>query len=302
MLNGISNMDPDDRLPVLYVHSLLEGALALTQDPALGLKAAREISRGECGVVEYLARTAPTWGDGLRAVASYLGLLNDSLRCELRQDGDNALILLHSLAAMPRAAMDFCLGAFHIGGSSFSSPDFLPTFEVWFPYEEPSRLGEYVRTFRGAQLRFRAPWSGFVMPADYLGRRVSGGDLQLHCVLRKYAEQMLAALPQPKNMTTQLRELLATELGRRTITASIAAYKLSTSERSLARHLHKEGTSFTALLADTRLSLATRYLRNTELSMSAISLLLDFSDTTAFQRAFRRWTGQSPGAFRRRRR
>ena len=70
------------------------------------------------------------------------------------------------------------------------------------------------------------------------------------------------------------------------------------SERSLARYLHEEGTTFSALLEDLRRRMALRYVRNSELSFSEITFLLGFSQAAAFYRAFRRWTGQTPREFR----
>lgn len=70
------------------------------------------------------------------------------------------------------------------------------------------------------------------------------------------------------------------------------------SERSLARYLQEEGTTFSALLEDLRRRMALRYVRHSELSFSEITFLLGFSQAAAFYRAFRRWTGQTPREYR----
>jgi AraC-like DNA-binding protein len=70
------------------------------------------------------------------------------------------------------------------------------------------------------------------------------------------------------------------------------------SERSLARYLHEEGTTFSALLEDLRRRMALRYVRHSELSFSEITFLLGFSQAAAFYRAFRRWTDQTPREYR----
>ena len=92
VLEPLLTVDPDERFPIAQVHELLEGALVLTGDPDLGLKAAREIVRGEYGAMEYAARSAATWGESVEVVARYMRLVNDALRFEVqRLDGQPLL-------------------------------------------------------------------------------------------------------------------------------------------------------------------------------------------------------------------
>lgn len=76
------------------------------------------------------------------------------------------------------------------------------------------------------------------------------------------------------------------------------AEMLHLSVRSLQRKLAEKDTGFAQLLEDTRRELARQYVSNTRLSVGEITYLLGFSDPANFTRAFRRWTGQSPSAFR----
>ena len=298
VLDPILAIDPDERFPIPQVHELLEGARVMTGDVDVGLKAAREIVRGEYGAVEYAARSAATWGESVQVVARYLGLLNDALRFDMKVEGDRALIQLDSTVAMPRAAADFCSAAFHVSDMYFWPPEFAPKYEVWFTHERPESIVEYERTFEGGQTQFGMAWSGFVVPAEYLSMPVPSADPQLHALIRKHADAMLADLPRAQSLTERVRDLLAKELCGGTPTARHIARKVSMSERSLARYLHEEGTTFSALLEDLRRRMALRYVRNSELSFSEITFLLGFSQAAAFYRAFRRWTGQTPREFR----
>jgi AraC-like DNA-binding protein len=76
------------------------------------------------------------------------------------------------------------------------------------------------------------------------------------------------------------------------------AKQLATTERTLNRKLHVEGTSFTQILDDVRCNLAKEYLRSTKLSVEDISEIVGFSDATNFRHAFRRWTGSTPARYR----
>jgi AraC-like DNA-binding protein len=71
-------------------------------------------------------------------------------------------------------------------------------------------------------------------------------------------------------------------------------------ERTLQRHLAEEGVSHSALVDDVRRALAVKYLGSANVSVTEIAYVLHFADPTVFSRAFKRWTGESPAAYRKR--
>ena len=77
------------------------------------------------------------------------------------------------------------------------------------------------------------------------------------------------------------------------------ARALGLGPRNLRRQLADEGTTLRALLDAVRLEIAMDRLRRREVSLAPLAFELGFSDQTAMARAFRRWTGRSPAAFRR---
>jgi AraC-like DNA-binding protein len=76
------------------------------------------------------------------------------------------------------------------------------------------------------------------------------------------------------------------------------ASTLHLSERTLQRRLADEGCSYKQLLNDTRQQLAERYLSSGDLPAAEIALLLGYSEPSVFFRAFRQWTGLTPGEYR----
>jgi AraC-like DNA-binding protein len=297
-LDELEKLDPDERVPISVVHELLAGAILLTGDEDIGLKAAREIAPGDYGAVEYAARSAPTWGEAANAVGRYMRLINDALRFSLVTEEDRAYIHLDSLVPLPRASADFQSGAFHMSATHFWMGE-PPRFEVWFTHAQPGDLREYERTFPGAvRLRFDAPFNGFAVPRDYVDLPVPSADPKLHALIRKHAEAMLAELPRAENLTERVRDLLAKELAGGTPTLGHIARKVAMSERTLERHLEEEGTVFKSLLDDLRRRLALRYVLRSELPFSELAFLLGYSQAAAFHRAFRRWTGQTPLEYR----
>ena len=76
------------------------------------------------------------------------------------------------------------------------------------------------------------------------------------------------------------------------------AKRLACSPRTFQRKLKQAGTSYTCLLDEMRQQLSVHYLREAPIAVSEIAFLLGFSESSAFHRAFKRWTGISPGEFR----
>jgi AraC-like DNA-binding protein len=99
-------------------------------------------------------------------------------------------------------------------------------------------------------------------------------------------------------MSDRVRGILTLLLRDGEPSASITASRMKMSARTLNRALAAEGTSYRAILDQLRHELACRYLADSRLSIGEIGFLLGFSEISAFYRAFKRWTGQTPAVFR----
>ncbi|HEX4351366.1 MAG TPA: AraC family transcriptional regulator [Polyangiales bacterium] len=299
VLDPLDALDPDERIPIATVHELLVGALHLSGDADIGLKAAREIAPGDYGAVEYAARSAATWSEAASTLGRFMRLINDALRFSVHTEGELGVVQLDSLVPLPRASADFQSAAFHISSMHFWPSPQAPVFEAHFTHRQPDDIREYERTFPGARLRFDALFNGFTFPKEYLQLPLPGADAKLHVLISKHAEAMLAELPRAQNLTERVRDLLTKELSSGSPTLSRIARHVSMSESTLARHLEEEGTTFKVLLEDLRRRLALRYVRRSDLPFSEIAFLLGFSQAAAFHRAFKRWTDQTPLEYRR---
>jgi AraC-like DNA-binding protein len=169
-------------------------------------------------------------------------------------------------------------------------------------HRAPESTVEYERTFGSASLEFAAPFSGFELNWRCLETPLPTADSSLHDVLRKHAEAALAELPRAETLTERVRGVVASELPGGASSVVRVAKTLHMSPRTLERKLAGEGTTFSALLEELRRQLAFRYVGADALDLSEVALLLGFSQTSAFHRAFKRWTGHTPLHYRRARR
>jgi AraC-like DNA-binding protein len=278
---------------------MLRATVHVTGDEDLGLKAAREIVPGDYGVIEFMAYSATTMRASVELLARYLRLVNDALVFSLRVEGERATIQLDSRIALPRAGVDFQSAAFYVATLQRADNIIDPDYEAWFTHPQPAGIEEYTRTFAPGRVRFSAPFNGFVFAARMLEQSLRAADASLHGVLRRYADLMLAELPKSESVSDKVRAFVSQQLAHGEPSVARAARALHMSRRTLARKLEREGTSFKTLLDETRRRLALRYLSEHQICSTEVAFLLGFAHTGAFFRAFKRWTGSSPSAYRR---
>lgn len=299
VMTGLDALDPEERVPVGSMLELLRGALALTKDPDIGLKAARELAPGDYGVIEYMVGSARNMREAVELLGRYLPLVNDAIDFTFRVENGRAVIQLDSRVSLPRAAADFQSAAFYVATLQRSRNMVDPEYEAWFVHAQPENLDEYVSTFSPGKLRFDAPFNGFVFDARMLDVELGSADPNLHSVLRSYAERLLADLPKTETFADRVQQHIQRELRQGEPTVERAAQLMHLTRRTLTRRLEREGTTFTTILDETRRKLALRYIVERHIGVSEIAFLLGFARSGAFFRAFKRWTGTTPSEYRR---
>jgi AraC-like DNA-binding protein len=168
---------------------------------------------------------------------------------------------------------------------------------VRFRQSAPDDRNEHDRLFR-ALIRFNSAVNGIVLPRRSLDLPLVKSDPGLCAVLERHMSTLLDKMPRTMSYSIRVRELIANELSTATPSATAAARKLHMSRRTLQRLLEAEGTTFSELVDDLRRELATRYLREPAIAIAEVAFLLGFSEASAFHRAFKRWQGTTPAAYR----
>ncbi|MBN1654459.1 MAG: AraC family transcriptional regulator ligand-binding domain-containing protein [Deltaproteobacteria bacterium] len=299
LLETFRDLDPKRRIPISAVLKLLNNAIQLTGDEDLGLRAARAIDSGDFDVLEYAASSSATLREAIEIIQRYIRLLDDSADFSLQYWNGKASLVLNSILPLNRAATDFRLAGVYRGIFRSISSDEHGISEVWFRIRRPEKDQEYTLTFPKATLRFQMPFDAVVFDAELLDAPLINSDPKLHDVLRQHMEVLLSERPRTESLTERVRKLIETELPKGKTNAVHIASILDMSRRTLTRRLEQEGTSYKTLLDDLRRRLALRYLETTRMDMGKIAYLLGFSQTTAFHRAFRRWTDYTPHKYRR---
>jgi AraC-like DNA-binding protein len=123
-------------------------------------------------------------------------------------------------------------------------------------------------------------------------------DPVLRELLERQANEVMARLPPMSALALEVRRVLASRVAGGDTRIGAVARALTTSTRSLQRQLAAQGLSYQELVDQTRKEAAQRYLADTALPIAEVAYLLGYSEPAAFHRAFKRWSGATPHAFR----
>ena len=291
-------LDADERVSADMISALWREAVSLTSDRAFGIHLAESIHPGMFDVLDYVVRSSATLGDGARLYQRYVRLLHTAAVSTL-EVGDERVEMTHGVEGTPMAEpwVEFVLASWVVTGRQATATDWTP-IEVKFTHPRPKSITEHRRLFR-CPLHFSSDVSALVVSREVFDLPHVAADPGLCAVLERHARELSSSLPMPGTLGDQVRHLIAEGLERGGVSVETVAAHLHMSVRTLGRRLGEEGTSYQRLLTDVRHTLAVHYLqKHRTVSVDEVAERLGFSDVSAFHRAFKRWTGMTPGEFR----
>lgn len=291
--------DPDGEVPCTAYGELIERAQASRFTPNLGLQIAAKTPIGSYPLLDYLILTAPDVEAGVHQLARYFVLVSHPLRVELSEaDGEDegALRVGFAGSALPFAAeMTVAILVLHFRRET-DGP--FTVARVCLSHR-PDDVGEFERVL-GCRVDVGAQWIGAIIPASVRRLPMRRGDPVLRSMLERQADEIVGRLPRDRSAVTDVRRALESRIGRGETGIQQVAKHLAMSPRTLQRRLASEGSSYQEVLEAWRKGAACRHLVESTLAVSEVAFLLDYSEPAPFHRAFKRWFGMTPHAFRQR--
>ncbi|AIG02344.1 AraC family transcriptional regulator [Pseudomonas fluorescens] len=168
--------------------------------------------------------------------------------------------------------------------------------QATFSYPMPAHASEYDLLFP-CPLGFGAASSSLLFHSRYLSLPLLQDERTLKHFLERSPADLLSRPDEGDSLSSQLRRLLSRDRTPWPDLEAVAQH-LHISPQTLRRHLREEGTSFQALKDELRRDIAIFHLGRADLSLQEIAEQLGFSEPSAFHRAFKKWTGVTPGAYR----
>ncbi|QKZ15806.1 AraC family transcriptional regulator [Spirosoma sp. KUDC1026] len=291
--------DPDGRVAIRQMQALWREIIAQTGDPNLSLRLGEMINPVAVGVLAYVMMHSPTLGQAFEKLCQYQDIVCDGSRTSGRQVGDQFWLSLH-ITSPDIIYPDYVFNSeLSIYLSAMRAMTGLPVAaqEIRLAYPRPTNIEEHERVFAPARLIFDADETVMVLDASLLTTPVLNASPSLFAMFENHAEELLRRLQTPTLSARVRAEILRLMKGEEPTLATVAD-RLALGVRTLQLHLKAEGTTYQHLLDEIRKEMAIRHIRECNLSTTDIAYLLGFTEPSVFFRAFKKWTGQTPGAYR----
>jgi AraC-like DNA-binding protein len=292
--------DPENLIPLAGLGRLVKLCVATTGCRHFGLLVGQQGGLHSLGLVGLLARLSPDVGTALRRLADCMQLHHGGTVTAVAVDGDAATLSYDIDRRYEEASDQIGDGAlatlFNIL-RALCGPGWRP-IEIRFAHRAPDDVRPF-RAFFAAELRFDAGQNAIVFPGAWLRHPLPADDAEQQRLIAAQIARLEArhgdAFPE------QVRGVLRAALMTGHAGADEVAALFSMHSRTLNRRLGAFDTSFRKLVDEGRFVIARELLEGTALDVGGIAGALGYADASAFTRAFRRWSGTTPAAWRTRR-
>lgn len=182
------------------------------------------------------------------------------------------------------------------GIASWLIAEKIPPLRISCAYPQPQHSSEYLYFYPG-EVVFDQPWTAIHFDRALLRKPVRQTKQQLSSFLQKAPADWIYVSFGERLLAHRVRDYLGQEQAGATVQQVADALHMSV--RTLSRRLAAEGTGFQAVKDEMRRDLAVQQLTSSDVPLAALSGQLGFEDLASFNRAFRNWTGSTPGSYRR---
>jgi len=277
-----------------------QAAVDLSGDSCVGLHLGEKMPVYKGQILEYLLLSSQTFGEGLKRVLEYQRLISDAMHGDLTEGPEPYLTNYFSehqyVTSHLAEAMVVCLIRF----LQSATDNHFSASKIVFTHSPNTDIEEYRRIFH-CPVEFEAKSFKLFFPREVLNYRSLHAEPELLNMHLQSAEQHLELL-QKQDLITDIRSHIGALLETGDISLEVLSQRLGITSRQLRHRLNLAGTSLQRLINQHRRSLAKRLLSQTDEAISEIVYLTGFSEPSTFYRAFKRWEGITPIAYRKRHR
>lgn len=292
--------DPDARVPRAALTRLWQLAVEESGDEAFGLVAARHTLQTTFHALGYAVLASATLREAVERIIRYRRLIGDIVQLRVEDRGERTRFSIDvsaGRAVVPWQAVDAFVAVTVRQARLLAGGDLRPV-AISLERPTPGDTSAYERTLR-APVAFAQVANFIEYSREDFDRRLPAANAELARQNDEVVVRYLARHEQ-SGVLPRARQAMLESLPSGAPTKPQIARRLGMSARSLQRMLAAEGASFKDLLAEARLALAQSYLDEGRLPVTEIAFVLGFADTSAFSRAFKRWTGLAPRDYARR--
>ncbi len=288
---------PGARVPFSSVNRIWAKTTEIIDDPCFGLKAHKFWHPSHFHALGYAWLASHSLREALNRFTRYLRVFSDTafLKLEEGPDGFTVVLELELFGMRIPAQIDQGMSILiHI--CRLNSGEELKPVAVNFIHAEPSCAEEYFALFK-APVRFSTDRDSMTFSLADVDKYLKSANPQLARLNDQVMIEYLAKLIK-ENIIDRVMPIIIDMLPSGGVADEKVAETLNMSVRSLQRRLREVGTTFRTLLDAVRKDLASTYVCDPDIELAEVAFLLGFSDQSAFSRAFKRWTGNTPSGVR----
>ncbi|MFZ5757672.1 MAG: AraC family transcriptional regulator [Pseudomonadota bacterium] len=290
---------PGARVTSPQFQRIVRRALELTGDPSLGFQLGLTMNIKTHGFLGYAALSSESIAEAIDLATRYFRTRTTGIDLLFFVEGDTAVLQFdecYPMGDLLPFAIETLLGMFHTIRLQLVQDEIPADGEarVTYPEQEYHRL---LAPLIGGRIRFNCSANQIRFPASELQKRINYADPQLVRMAAAQCEEELKKLKDESGLLGEVRRRVRRRLADDPSLEGIAG-ELHMAPRTLRRRLAELGTSYHDVVEQLRRGLAVEYLQAGDRPVEHIAELLGYSDPSNFGRAFRRWTGMSPTAWR----
>ncbi len=298
-----SLQDPEARISSQKFNVLVDYCNQQLESNDFSIQVAKQFQPSMFHVLGYTMMSSSSLKDALESIVKYMQVLSNSNELSLIEDG-NDLIFNMNLFTLPDSdekVISLCVAETWLGTIvQFSRglvDQTLALKKVVLCFPKPDYDTCYLNDYFQCDVEFGAATSMLVFDSQQAKIPLLSGNQQVNQIHEKLLTELLSRVNKD-NLTNMVITIICDALPMGAPTQTDIANQLNMSLRNLQRKLHAKGTNYKDILDSVRKKLTLGYITQKHLSISEISYLVGFSDTSNFNRAFRRWTNQAPGQYR----
>ena len=291
--------DPQARITNQQYAAVIVPLMQLTNDEFVLLGGRRRTPYGAFGMMCHSIIHEPTLKPALLRGLRFYELFTGDIHFRLRVHGDRAEVSIRwdDPAVDPmHSSTESMLTVLH-RLCSWLIGQRIPLVEATFAYAPPAHVDHYHTLFH-CPLRFNQPKTCLVFNAHYLNYPLMQDAGSLKALLRNVPGMLFTPPTNPQLLTAQIRALLGKDFTREFPEFEDVAARLCMTPQTLRRRLKEEDNSYQAIKDPLRREAAIYYLSRPQLGIADIAQLMGFSEPSTFHRAFKKWTGMTPGEYR----
>jgi AraC-like DNA-binding protein len=301
---GLEEQDlakPGTLISISQMFTAIQNALSRSNDPHLGLKLGLKMQITTYGMYGYALVSSTTVRAACHFAEKYQALTMPMSTQRFRETKTHGIWSVDpdvDGSSDPRVynfKVEHVLGTILSFARDIVDPSVKPA-AIRLRYPKPRDASFYDSTF-DCEIQYEQPVNELLVHLDVLDAIPRRAEEVTFSTVRQLCDEMIGRMHRSTGLTGQLRQIFVESAGCFP-PINEACELLGVSARTLRRKLGEEGSSYQALLDETRLSIAKKYLRDTELTIDEIAHRLNYSDASNFRHAFRRWTNIAPTDYR----